>query len=104
MPNPDPKPMTVSFIYNCCNIRIYLTGFPGSSAVKNPPAMQEMPFDLWVGKILWRRAWQPTPVFFPGASHGQRSLVTYSLEGCRESGTTAVTEHTRVHAFDIAKC
>ena len=35
-------------------------------------------FDPWVGKILWRRAWQPTPVFLPGESHGQRSLVGYS--------------------------
>ena len=32
-------------------------------------------FDPWVGKIPWRRAWQPTPVFLPGESHGQRSLV-----------------------------
>ena len=31
-------------------------------------------FNPWVGKILWRRAWQPTPVFMPGKSHGQRSL------------------------------
>ena len=31
-------------------------------------------FDPWVGKILWRTAWQPTPVFLPGESHGQRSL------------------------------
>jgi len=30
---------------------------------------------FWVGKILWRRKWQPTPVFLPGKSHGQRSLV-----------------------------
>ena len=35
-------------------------------------------FDPWVRKILWRRAWQPTPVFLPGESHGQRSLVGYS--------------------------
>ena len=35
-------------------------------------------FDPWVGKILWRRKWQPTPVFLPGESHGQRSLVGYS--------------------------
>ena len=33
----------------------------------------------WVGKILWRREWQPIPVFLPGESHGQRSLVGYSL-------------------------
>ena len=35
-------------------------------------------YDLWVGKIPWRREWQPTPVFLPGKSHGQRSLVGYS--------------------------
>ena len=35
-------------------------------------------FDPWVGKIPWRREWQPTPVFLPGKSHGQRSLVGYS--------------------------
>ena len=35
-------------------------------------------FDLWIGKIPWRRKWQPTPVFLPGESHGWRSLVGYS--------------------------
>ena len=35
-------------------------------------------FDLWVGKIPWRREWLPTPVFFPGEFHGQRSLESYS--------------------------
>ena len=35
-------------------------------------------FYLWVRKIAWRRKWQPTPVFLPGKSHGQRSLVGYS--------------------------
>ena len=34
--------------------------------------------DPWVGKIPWRRAWQPTPVFLLGESHAQRSLVGYS--------------------------
>ena len=32
-------------------------------------------FDPWVGKIPWRKKWQSTPVFLPGKSHGQRSLV-----------------------------
>ena len=36
-------------------------------------------FDPWIGKILWRRKWQPTPVLLPGKSHGQRSMV-----GCWE--------------------
>ena len=35
-------------------------------------------FDPWIRRIPWRRAWQPTPVFLPGESHGQRSLVGYS--------------------------
>ena len=35
-------------------------------------------FNPWVGKVLWRRAWQSTPVFLPGESHGQRSLAGYS--------------------------
>jgi len=35
-------------------------------------------FDPWVRKIPWRRKWQPTPVFLPGKSHGQRSLVGHS--------------------------
>jgi len=35
-------------------------------------------FNPWVGKIPWRRKWQPFPVFMPGNSHEQRSLVVYS--------------------------
>ena len=34
-------------------------------------------FYPWVGKVPWRRAWQPTPVFLPEESHEQRSLVGY---------------------------
>ena len=45
-------------------------------------------FDSWVGKILWRRKWQRTPVFSPRKSHGQRNLVGYSPWGCKESDTT----------------
>ena len=41
---------------------------------------------------LWRRKWQPTPVFLPGESHGQRGLVGYSLWGHKESDIA--TKHT----------
>ena len=41
----------------------------------------------------WRRKWQPTPVFLPGESQGQRSLVSYRLLGRTESDTTEVTQH-----------
>ena len=50
-----------------------------------------------VGKIPWRRAWQPTPVFLPGESHGQRSLAIYSPWGHKESDTTVVIKHACVH-------
>ena len=56
--------------------------FPGSSALKNLPRMQE-PQESWVQYLReqdpWRRAWQPTPVFYSTLEnpHGQRSLVGY---------------------------
>ena len=49
-------------------------------------------FNLWVRKIPWRRKWQPTPVFLPGESHGQRSLMGYSPWGCRRVRHDLVTE------------
>ena len=42
----------------------------------------------WVGKFPWRRKWQPTAVFLPGKSHGQRSLVGYSPWGRKELDMT----------------
>ena len=54
-------------------------------------------FDPWVGKILWRRKWQSTPVFFPGKSHRQRNLAGFSLWGRKESDTT---EHARTLPSD----
>ena len=60
---------------------------PGAQMVKNLLALREV-FDPWVGKIPWRRAWQPTPVFLFGESHGQRSLVGYCPWGCNELDMT----------------
>ena len=51
-------------------------GFPGGSKVKNLPAnCWKCRFNSWVGKMPWRRKWQPTPVFLPGKSHWQRTLA-----------------------------
>ena len=51
-------------------------------SVKNLPALQEAPrFGSWIGKIPWRRKWQPTPGFLPGESHGERSLAGCSPWG-----------------------
>ena len=53
--------------------------------VKNWPA------NPWVGKIPWRRAQKPTPLFLPGESHGQRSLAGYSPWGPKQLDTTETT-------------
>ena len=65
---------------------------PGGSAVMNPPARRRLGFDPWVRKIPWRRKWQPTPVFLPGESHGQRSLEGYRPWGRKRVGHDLVTE------------
>ena len=49
-------------------------------------------FDPWVGKIPWRRKWQPTPVLLPGKSHGQRILESYSPWGHKRVRHELVTE------------
>ena len=59
-----------------------LIGSPGGASGKEAACTcrrhRRRGFDPWVGKIPWRRARQPTPVFLPGESHGQRSLAGYS--------------------------
>ena len=66
-------------------------GFPVALVVKNLPPMQRLRFNPWVGKIPWRRAWKPTPVFLSGEC--QRSLVGYSPWSHKESLS--------MHAFKI---
>ena len=68
--------------------------------VKNLPANagrhKRWGFDPWVGKIPWRRAWQPTPVFLPGESHGQRRWWLQSM-GSQRVRHDWVTQHTMYH-------
>ena len=83
------------------SINTYIWGFPGGSEVKvcGMPETR-VGFDPWVGKIPWRRKWQPTPVLLPGESHGGRSLVGYSPRGRKESGTTEQLQFTSpVYAY-----
>ena len=79
----------------------------GVLVVKNPPAdardVRDRGFDLWVGKMPQRRQWQPTTVFVPGESHGQRSPVGYSSWGHKESDTTEVIQHARTHSNQVYK-
>ena len=57
-------------------------GFQGGDSSKDPACqcrrLKRHRFNPWVGKIPWRRKWQPTPVSLPGEFQGQRSLVDYS--------------------------
>ena len=63
------------------------SGFPGSSIGKESACQcRRHGFDPWLGKIPWRRKWEPTPVFLPGKSHGQKSLVGYSPWGHKRVG------------------
>ena len=70
----------------------------GGSGVKNLP-MQEIRFDPCVGKIPWRRKWQPTPALLPGKSHGQRSLAGCSPWGHRGVGHALATKQQQYSSF-----
>ena len=96
----DPAPEITCAMLCAFGKRIYtsfhwmLGASPVALVVKNRLPMRETGetrFSPWVGKIPWRRAWQPTPVFLPGESYGQKSLVGYSLQGHTELDTTEVT-------------
>ena len=69
-----------------------LPGFPGGSVVKESTCQcrrhRRLRFYSWVRTVLWRKKWQPTPVFLPGKSHGHRNLVGYSLCSRKESDMT----------------
>ena len=56
--------------------------------------------DPWVGKILYRREWRPTPIFLPRKLHGQRSQVGYNPWGHREPD---MTEQLSLHTKDVQK-
>ena len=77
------------FIYQQIYPPIPILDFPGRSDGKSVCLQCGRPgFNPWVGKILWRRKWQPTPVLRPGKSYGWRSLVGYSPWGCEELDAT----------------
>ena len=66
----------------------YNTGLPSwLSGKESASQFRRREFDPWVGKMLWRRKWLPTPVFLPEEPHGQRSLVGCSPWGCKELST-----------------
>ena len=102
LPTPHSNKQNIYRIVKFCSFyffihpfskRHYYVSFSIAQMEKNLPAMQRPWFDPWIGKILWRREWLPTPIFLPGQSHGQRSLVGYSPWGREESDMTEQHTH-----------
>ena len=77
-----------------------MIGLLGDASGKEPSCQYRRPkrrgFDPRVGKIAWRREWQPPPGFLPGESHGQRSLAGYSQSVHNESDMTEATWRTHM--------
>ena len=65
------------------------------AAVRGVAKSQTRLSDFTFTFMHWRRKWQPTPVFLPGESQGQRSLVGCRLWGRTESDTTEATQQQR---------
>ena len=70
-------------IYEVAQSQTRLKWLSSSSSKEFACQCRRCEFDHWVQKIPQRRKWQPTTVFLPGKSHGQRSLVGYSPWGCK---------------------
>ena len=65
------EPLVLCFIY----LSLFYIGASGKEPACQFRRHKRCGFDPWIGKIPWRRAWQPTPVFLPGEPHKQRSQV-----------------------------
>ena len=85
----------LNFFSNFNSCKYFSLGFPGGVSGKEPACQcrryKRCRFNPWTGKIPWRRKWQPTSVFFPGKSHGQRSLAGYGPWGRPASDMLEVT-------------
>ena len=94
-----PLPSPTMNHYSAIN-RSKLLDFPGGTSGKESTCQcvrcKKRRLDLWVGKIPWRREGQPTPLFLPGKSTGQRSLAGYSPWGHRVRHDWAHT-HSHTH-------
>ena len=96
--------MTTGKTIDICDILKVCVGgvFLASSDSKESACQCRRPrFDPWIGKIPQRREWLPIPIFLPGESHGQRSLVDCSLCGCKELDMTE--QLTLIFHFHIPK-
>ena len=83
---PERKEQGGGTIGGCVLVPLLEVGLPWWLSGKEPSCQcRKHGFHLWVRTIPWRRKWQPTPVFLPGKSQGQKRLVSYSPWGRKES-------------------
>ena len=75
----------------------FLGGVSGEESTCQCRRHKRCGFNAWFGKILWRRKWQPIPVFLPGKFHGQWSLVGYSPWDSKLELDMAECAHARTH-------
>ena len=88
---------------------IALWGFAGGASGKEPACQcrnhKRCGFNPWVGKIPWRRTWQPTPVFLSGEPHGQRSLAGYGPQlQTNHTWLKRLNTHTHTHIHYFVNC
>ena len=92
-----PKPQSLHTIH-------HIHHFPGGTNDKESACQcRRLRFNPWVGKILWRRKWQPTTVFLPGKFHGQRSLAGY-IQFTGPQSQTWLSDWTHTHIMLGTEC
>ena len=97
------------WIYICVYVYMHMD-FPHDASGKEPVCQcrghKGYKFNPWVKKILWRRVWQPTPVFLPRESHGQRTLVGYYPQGrrVRHNWRNLACIYTHIHIYECMIC
>ena len=82
------KIFSYSYFTDISGLFVVYSGASGKESACQFRRLKRRRFNAWVGMILWRRKWQPTPVFLPAVSYGQRSLVGYSPQGHKELDMT----------------
>ena len=81
-----------------------MVGFPsGSDSKESACSVEDRGSIPGVGKIPWRREWQPSPIFLPGKFHGQRSLVSFSPWSCKEWDMTEQLTQTHIIGYSNIK-
>ena len=83
-----------TYCNNTCDSMVFSDGSNGKESACNAG---DSGFDPWLRKILWRREWQPIPVFLPEEFHGQRTLVSCSPWCYKELETTKQLTHPHTH-------